>query len=124
MIGDYVKQKHSGLLLKVCDIEPPYIRSEGEGGQFHEDTIEPVPLLKLHLAKNGFETDEADTDFLYSDGYEVRLIFDEGEPSMQIEPYIFLKIDFAEKDMTMEIEYVHELQQALRLFGVDKEIKL
>ena len=55
MIGDWVKQKHSGLLLKVCAIEPPYVRADGEGGQFHEDTIEPISVTEEMLKANGYE---------------------------------------------------------------------
>ena len=33
-------------------------------------------------------------------------------------------LDFAEKDIAMPIEYVHELQQAMRIMGCDKEIEL
>lgn len=57
MIGDLVKQKHSGLLLKVCAIEPPYVRAEGEGGQFHEDTIEPIRITEDMLIRWGFKFD-------------------------------------------------------------------
>jgi hypothetical protein len=45
-------------------------------------------------------------------------------PADDIPPTIFLSIDFAEKDIAMPIEYVHELQQAMRIMGCDKEIKL
>ena len=55
MIGDWVKQKHGGLLLKVCAIEPPYVRAEGEGGQFHEDMIEPINPTPELMRLNGFK---------------------------------------------------------------------
>ena len=37
---------------------------------------------------------------------------------------IFLSINFAEKELRMPILYVHELQHAMRLFGIEKEIEL
>lgn len=55
MTGDIVKQKHSGLILKVSAIVPPYIRAEGEDGQAHEDTVEPIPLAKEMFEQNGFK---------------------------------------------------------------------
>lgn len=54
MIGDWVCQRESGLVLKVSKINPPYIEAEGEGGQFHEDTIEPVELTAELMKLNGF----------------------------------------------------------------------
>ena len=47
-----------------------------------------------------------------------------GLPADDIQPTIFLSIDFAEKDIAMPIEYVHELQQAMRIMGCDKTIEL
>ena len=29
MIGDYIRQKHSNLILKVSAITPPYVQCEG-----------------------------------------------------------------------------------------------
>ena len=55
MVGDLVRQKYSNLILKVSVVNPPYIQAEGEGGQFGEDTIEPIPLTEEILEKNGFE---------------------------------------------------------------------
>ena len=37
---------------------------------------------------------------------------------------MFLSIEFADKNIWMPIEYVHELQQAMRIMGCDKEIEL
>lgn len=53
-----------------------------------------------------------------------RVEFDEGMPIANIEPCIFLRIEFAEKELAMQIEYIHELQHAMRLFEIEKEIKL
>ncbi len=100
----------------------------------YSNKFEPIPLEKIHLAKNGFKpTDETDMRFVYRDGYEVKVMFDEGcviyeqdgkTPFAEIPPSIFLVIEFAEKDISMPIEFVHELQQAMRIMGCDKEIEL
>ena len=90
------------------------------------DDIKPIPLKKIHLAKNGFEAREEtdDTEFYYYDCYEINVSFDEGLPEEDIPPVIFLTIEFAEKSLCMPIEYVHELQQAMRIMGCDKKIEL
>ena len=88
--------------------------------------IKPIPLKKIHLTKNGFKTREEtdDTEFYYYDCYEINVSFDEGLPEEDIPPVTFLTIEFAEKDIATPIEYVHELQQAMRFMGCDKEIVL
>jgi len=90
------------------------------------DDIKPIPLKKIHLAKNGFEAREEtdDTEFYYYDCYEINVSFDEGIPEEDIPPVIFLTIEFAEKSLCMPIEYVHELQQTMRIMGCDKTIEL
>jgi hypothetical protein len=88
--------------------------------------LKPLPLTRVHLTKNGFvATNESDSEFVYGDGgFEVRVEFDEGMEIANIPPSIFLRIEFAEKELVMPIEYLHELQQAMRLFGIEKEIKI
>jgi hypothetical protein len=92
----------------------------------YNNKFEPIQLEKIHLAKNGFEAREEtdDTEFYYYDCYEINVSFDEGLPEENIPPVIFLTIEFAEKSLCMPIEYVHELQQAMRIMGCDKEIEL
>ena len=42
----------------------------------------------------------------------------------KIEEAARLAADLYEKDIAMPIEYVHELQQAMRIMGCDKTIEL
>ena len=94
-------------------------------GNKYYDGIEPIPLQKVHLTKNGFKpTDESDRVFVYNDGYEVIVEFHEAIEEFDIPPSIFLSIQFAEKDMRMPIKYVHQLQQAMQIMGCDKKIEL
>lgn len=58
------------------------------------------------------------------DGYQVNVEYDTGIEALGIEPTIYLNINFAEKELFKQITYVHELQQAMRLFGIEKGIKL
>ena len=112
------------------------VRSHAAPDRSHYEKITPahmlrdeiwygIPINRIHLTKNGFRAiDVSDQIFVYKDGYEVKVVFDEGIPDMNIHPFISLSIMFAEKDLTMPIEYVHQMQQAMRLMGCDKKIEL
>ena len=118
MIGDRVAQKHSGLLLKVSEVRPPYVIADGEGGQFHEDTLEPILLTSEILEQNGFYH-ERNIGYVYDDG-EYEVIVDLWNNSYRI---------LHNRDVMMNIQcfsnvFVHELQHALRHCDVDKEITI
>jgi hypothetical protein len=134
MIGDLVYNKHHRKNIRLTQYDF-FTHTHNEFGEqrlapYATPTIgrdlEPIPLEKIHLTKNGFEAREEtdDTEFYYYDCYEINVSFDEGLPADNIPPIIFLPIEFAEKGITMPIEYVHELQQAMRIMGCDKEIEL
>lgn len=116
MTGDLVAQKHSGLLLKVSEVRPPYIIADGEDGQFHEDTLEPIPLTEEILLANGFDY-ERNIGYVYEDD-EYEVIVDLWNHGYRI---------LHDRAVVMNIHcfsdvFVHELQHALRLCDVDKEI--
>ena len=116
MIGDWVAQKHGGLLLKVSEVRPPYIIADGEDGQFHEDTLEPIPLTEERLLANGFYR-ERNIGYVYDDS-EYEVVVDLWNHGYRI---------LHDRDVVMNIHcfsdvFVHELQHALRLCDVDKEI--
>lgn len=134
MVGDWVYNKHHGKNIRLTPYDF-FTHTHNEFGEqglapFAKPTIgrdlEPIPLEKIHLTKNGFEAREEtdDTEFYYYDCYEINVSFDEGISEENIPPIIFLTIEFAEKSIAMPIEYVHELQQAMRIMGCDKEIGL
>ena len=91
--------------------------------------FEPIPIKRIHLTKNGFKAkDIEDTLFVFRNGYTITVQFDEGindtENDLNIPPMVYLSIKFAEKDIWIPIEYIHELQHTMKLFGIDKEIEL
>lgn len=124
MIGDRIRQKESGLLLQVSEIRPPYIIAVGESGQFHENSIEPIQLTPEILVANGFESRELYHFTLYQLGKE----------SFSIAYDLLLKNLCAftktvqagcrlcttpdKSELSIQIQYVHELQQAMRLIGL------
>ena len=134
MIGDWVEcvdaTHKKKVYAKVCAIEEGQtcILVEKDNSNWFLDIslLKPIPLEKIHLTKNGFKAREYtdDTEFYYYDCYEINVSFDEGISEENIPPIIFLTIEFAEKSIAMPIEYVHELQQAMRIMGCDKTIEL
>lgn len=117
MIGDWVRQKHSGLLLQVSEIVPPYIFAR-QGGQFVEDTIDPIPLTPEILVGNGFVlVDEKDKMYRwdYGEGVYVNADFKSEEPWACVVNTCYQSIPYC--------PYLHQLQRALLSCGILKELK-
>lgn len=137
MIGDWVQIvepcKYAGAIGRVKtlidhkDGENVYFKIFLKNNMIHigiedicSDDIRPIPLKRIHLTKNGFKaTNVEDTEFVYRDGYEIKVMIEE-----DLADAIFLSIEFAERNIWKEIKYVHELQQAMRLMGCEQEIRL
>lgn len=127
MIGDKIRQKNSGIFLQISSVQPPYIISIGEEGRFHEDTIEPIQLTKEILEKNGMKPFEIDK---LTDKATAKWWHKSGD--FFIKQYHFKHNGFNPSysfgchnhTLIEGIEYVHELQHALKLCKIEKEIKL
>ena len=129
MIGDWVAQKHSGLLLKVSEVRPPYIIADGEDGQFHEDTLEPILLTSEILEQNGFVTEDKPdhwTGYRFytykevSTGLAFRLFHDTGKYEWSGK----CEISLNSLPYWIRFEYLHELQNILKICDIDKEITI
>ena len=123
MIGDWVYYKNDNKNHQISSVN---MHRDGsvliaiENDLSFDYMFEPIPIKRIHLTKNGFKaTNAEDTEFVYRNGYKVTVMIDE----YMVET-IFLSINFAEKELWMPIKYLHELQQSMRLFGIEKEIKL
>lgn len=123
MIGDWVKISHLNKIGKVYRID----RANGKGngfaavidGDYYEGNLEPIPLTSEILEKNGFEYKGKELGL-----YGVTIaphyvrddvpfeVFCDGEP---------FAIWFKEP---INIKYIHQLQHALRLCEIKKEIEL
>lgn len=132
MIGDWVYYKNDNKNHQISSVN---MQRDGsvliaiENDLSFDYMFEPIPIKRIHLTKNGFKAkDIEDTLFVFRDGYTITVQFDEGindtENDLNIPPMVYLSIKFAEKDIWIPIEYIHELQHAMRLFGIDKEIEL
>ena len=139
MIGDWVLNG-CGNLMQVTAISKDGIDGVCEGGEWCDlyDDIKPIPLTPEILKKNGWDwgltSDEEDMVSLfegaYEGAYDEHWVYDEGAGEISL---IFpedtdggmLKIDDQRFNRLLnflwnDTLYVHELQHALRLCGLDE----
>ncbi len=120
MIGDWVYVAHRGSAShfgKVSALLPSgAVETEIEGAVGLSSSVDPIPLTPEILEKNGFvKTIHQD---LYKNTYLLDRFFIHEHHNKVKFPYCW--IDLGDTD----IKYVHELQHALRLCGIKKEIVL
>ena len=139
MIGDWVKISHINKIGRVYRIN----RANGRGngwvavidGDYHEDYIEPIPLTPEILEKNGWkhEFDKKDYMVLYDlpkteskEGVNVWMMWCIGEHNLDInkQSESILRYNLCHSRVCIPCDYVHQLQHALRLCGIEKEIVL
>ena len=147
MIGDWVEftSKYGYGTGQIAAIEPregaaepttfSIIKNKQDGSHFYvgvsKNCVRPIPLTAEILEKNGFKNDfyeeesVADYHTIRLEGYSLR--HNIGEVDGYLVTWcnggINVTTDFhgcVQKD----IPYVHELQHALRLCGIEKEIEL
>lgn len=91
------------------------------------NNVLPIPLTKEILEKNGFNVLRR---YIWERGDDYGCVKVKFAHKIEIdgeifdEPPVLLQIDTAVISLNIIIEYVHELQNALRLCGVKKEITL
>lgn len=132
VIGDWVYNVHNKKPEQVQEIREELIMLE-YNDLYDYDEIEPIPLTAEILEKNGFiyynyghnyygwKIDD-DERFVIEKSYK-NLYQIDGDNSF----HIGIVSDDRESyflDTFCTISYVHELQHALRLCGIDKEIVL
>lgn len=138
MIGNWVKIKGDyGKPLKITTIDDTYnsinyFDGDAEGEltlQLNE--IEPIPLTPEILGKNGWkhEFDKKDYMVKYNLG-------EEGKNCWMMWAIKEHNLDIQRQDKKLDVynlkvskvaipcDYVHQLQHALRLCGIEKEIEL
>ena len=125
MIGDWVTV--AGTEMKVACIGTDRIGFEGaDGGIFFHDceNVKPIELYALLLEGNGFVLVENETpawELEVKSYYGVKKVeIDYSEHGSKLFAYDEDKSESVELDM----RYVHELQHALRIMCIDKEIKI
>jgi hypothetical protein len=143
MIGDWVKiqepDKYAGAVGRICSltsVEGGYFAINIQDPQFgylvtevFGDDIVPIPLTTDILENNGFEKEEEERGF--SEPYRVYANNDfqyviKIYPKDGMDRYSRLEIgEYDDSEhASLLINHVHELQHALRLAGINKEITI
>lgn len=129
-IGDWIKTNPNGGKLacgiksniaRVSEIgfsnsDDMYVSLVGvKGARYYDNELEPIPLTKDVLEKNGFEKNQDYGYYMGQSNSGHCVYFNNNYLSIQAGNNI---IEFA------WCEYVHELQHALKVCGIKKSIKL
>lgn len=116
MLGDWVFYPKTQEYCKVTTIHNKYLYCFPKGSDekhsygLREESVSPIPLTEEILVKNGFEKfAENQTHFDYTDN-DIHLEYWIGDGCFMY--------------YTAVIHYVHQLQHALRLCNIEKEIEL
>lgn len=117
-VGDWVRHTFYEENVRIVRIYGDSERVLAEKGKLsiscHLNHFEPIPITPEILEKNGWRSDMADRNFWATD--EVYIYNHDGVWRLRPKsPELLIVVD---------IKYVHELQRALRLLGVEKEIIL
>ena len=126
MVGDFLQRTYNHKIVRVHEIKQSCIYTEDNGYEYSE--VESISLTPEILEKNGFkpqipqnhiETVYACQDVSKAVAAELYALWSYRDGSF----YLLLRVDG--KDMVrMDVHYIHQLQHALRLCGIKKEIIL
>lgn len=135
MIDDFVYSKKHNQIVRVWAVHPGYIQCYVNGilTEVGNDDVEPIRLTDEFLKKLGFKPrrvvgwEDRDLYFWEGDNAWVRIV----PLSYKNSSFFDLKIESVDSDdlrrgdlrRTM-VKYVHEMQQAFRLNGINKELNL
>ena len=122
MVGDWVLTDMMEQ-MQVCEIHEDEVMLDYNDMYDYAD-IEPIPLTPEILEKNGFNP-------VYEDKCVMKYIeIDKGNIllkiviDMDIPSFSYVESNIMGRRYDGEIKYCHELQHALRLCGINKEIEL
>lgn len=131
MIGDWVQYAQNYYTEKkgiwsevyygrVCSVGLLYIKVDRGSVAIEPEIIQPIPLTAEILEKNGFRNIGGHWYDDAADYYELEV----EAYSDSIWRVIYHNTEFNIGDERVFVSHIHELQHALRLFGIKKEIEL
>lgn len=140
MIGDWVRFSYPHhetgqpieRIFKVTEIEAQlgsyYVWSEEKGRMCHPERLQPIPLTPEILEKNGFSLVEVGdngtgTPSQYRNRFE-RWLLKTTRKDVALWYDRLAKYYHVATMQGARLHYIHELQHALRLCGIEKEIEL
>lgn len=108
MLGDWVNVAEFGIIDQILTFTPDTaITGHGDTcGEYEYEQLAPIPLTSDILERNGWRYDELNHEY-----YGAVNIFGDKAPFLAL-------------NVSVRINYVHELQHALRLAGETCEIQL
>jgi len=121
MIGDYVTVTPSGMLIQVAATHKrkvAYHACTSKLSWVREGLLRPIPLTREILEKNGFVTFISSQYTLPNCSAGVILTTLKGMPNATGKWLVAIKKGYTDAKIT--ITYVHQLQHALRLCGIEK----
>lgn len=114
MIGDWVMNTFNRKPEQVCEIRDRMVMLD-YSDLYDYDEIEPIPLTDAILKANGFEYHHKNFAALsYVHPFQLEMVEwpDDNGIGLWMIGGLF------------KIRYVHDLQHAMKLYDIDKEIKL
>ena len=135
MIDDFVYSRKYNQVVRIWAVGPMYVQYYANGTlcQSGEEDIKPVVLTEEMLKKLGFTPrrvvgwEDRDLYFWEGDNAWVRIV----PLSYKNSSFFDLKIESIDDDSLRRgdlrrtiTRYIHELQQAFRLNGINKELNL
>ena len=123
MVGDWVKFKGSDLYHQVKVVSNKSIKFDNQKW-FAKSSVKPIPLTPEILEKNGFKVTRNMSSSGNKDVWS--LCVSKNKVFHIIEHHNKRKFPYfwIELGSNSDIKYVHQLQHALRLCGIEKEIVL
>lgn len=126
MFDDYITVAHTHRqpsTEKVYGIGQTHVLIKMSSGiySFEYERIQPIPITEDFLLKNGFRKKE------FKD-HNVLMIFNLGMSIVKVETGWFINVSKANEhlhnftEVSVIINYVHELQHILKLIGIEKEV--
>ena len=118
MVGDWVYNTHNRQYEQVGEIGSGLIML-AYNDLYDYDEIEPIPLTPEILEKIGFET-QPNIGYIIDDWDGTQIIYDSWNHNLRIIKNYKICLDVE----TFDDIAVHELQHALKLCEIEREIKL
>lgn len=131
-IFDWVSYKGNPIMVFEIDEPEHNINTEQDGYNaircISIDEIQPIPITPKGLEKNGFVLKPDGWLWCKDEGNEshdyIFIQFRRGCEEVRICDVDFFGLYGLDHATFRNIQYVHQLQQLLRIFGVNKEIEL
>ena len=127
-VGDWVRYNGKSYRAVIVDAldQTVMIFGNDEQGDIHIDQLEPIPIMAEILEKNGWSSDGMYAFLRIDEHLHLEYYYHEH----RLRKYYCGKDEWQNHAKVTDITFaahcysVHQLQHALRLAGVDKEINL